>query len=182
MTEKKEIYERKMKYAQNKMRANSKIETLTDEQHEVLAKLCHIRHKLHCSHDKIWIGDFEALEPLNNINGPSRIDELLKEAHLPALNLGVDLSTLPQENDYYELLDEEEKEEWEKKAEAFNTENPGAFFHYSGCSLWQAESGVYNEFIDEMNMINDNIEKYLSSIDEKHGTKYCPSGYSRLYS
>ena len=28
---------------------------------------------------------------------------------------------------------------------------------------------------------NNDIEKYLASIDKEHGTNYCPSGVTRLY-
>jgi hypothetical protein len=43
----KEAYERKNRWAECRMEENSRIETLTPEQHETLVWLCWLRHKIH---------------------------------------------------------------------------------------------------------------------------------------
>lgn len=103
----------------------------------------------------------------------------LKEAGLPELKLLISYD-MPGEEDYYGLLSDEEREEWERKADKFNDENPKAFFPHEGYTLWREESWEYRTFYDICEKQNDIIEKYLREIDEKYGTDYCPTGIARF--
>lgn len=46
---------------------------------------------------------------------------------------------------------------------------------------WQDEyDDLYRECYQEFNKLNSDIEKWLSNIDNEHGTSYCPTGFARL--
>ena len=84
------------------------------------------------------------------------------------------------ENKPIRTIWDEEKEEWEEKADKFNDENPKAFFPHSGYTLWKEESWEYDTFLKICEKQNDIIEKYLREIDEKYGTEYCLTGIARF--
>lgn len=50
----KEGYRGKLEWAAKRMEQNKKIETLTEEQHDLLAELCAFRHDLHHNWDSAW--------------------------------------------------------------------------------------------------------------------------------
>lgn len=50
----KEGYHGKREWAAKRMEQNKKIETLTEEQHNLLAELCTFRHDLHHNWDSAW--------------------------------------------------------------------------------------------------------------------------------
>lgn len=178
--DKKQIYEGKREWAARRMLENAKIETLTEKQHEVLEWLCTVRHELHTNKDSVWNENSDALKPFENFCGDCEVNQRLKEVGLKPIELNFDCFTCPTVSDFYECLKSEEREEWEEKAVQYNAENPGGMLH-NGLSLWREKSGKYRDFLDEMENINNQVEKYLKEIDDVYSSNYCPSGYTRLY-
>lgn len=43
---------------------------------------------------------------------------------------------------------------------------------------WYADN--YSRIMSELSDLNEQIEDYLRSIDEQHGTSYCPTGAQRV--
>lgn len=180
--ERKEMFEGKERYAQRRNAQNMNVGTLTEEQHLMLANLAALRHKFHCDYDALWNDEhpdnremWEALSPDSEEN----ISQRLEKAGLPKLKLFF-VPTVPTSEDWYYNLSDEEKEEWEEKAEAFNEENPNASFVHDGYSLWMEEGEEYEDFFEVCEKQNKEIEKYLEKIDKEHGTQYAPTGYARL--
>lgn len=149
----KEGYERKAEYAARRMEENKKIKSLTEEEHDMLAELCSLRHKIHTSIERLWVEDTEhLLEQLFEFNPGT----------LPPLKLSMDIADIPSENDYYGNV-YGDKDDYEDYID------------------WFEHSEHYEEYCDVMNTINNEIESYLHEIDMKHGTNYCPTGMTRLY-
>lgn len=172
-------WEAKRRYVERKNRENEEIKSLTPEQHDAIQELCAKRHEFHCSTESMW--NRNAADLLNDFSDCNdyNMSYELKEVGLPELKLLISCD-MPGEEDYYELLSDEEKEEWEEKADKFNEENPNAFFPHSGYTLWKEESWEYDTFLKICEKQNDIIEKYLREIDEKYGTEYCPTGIARF--
>lgn len=176
--DKKQMYEAKREWAAKRMKENAEIETLTEEQHEVLEWLCTIRHELHTSKDSVWNNNSDALKPFDNSCGDYEVNQRLKRVGLKPIELQFDYISCPTVSDF-DCLSRDEQDEWQEKADRYNNEHPNSMGH-SSISLWQEESWEYRDFLEDIERINDNIEKYLKEIDEMHGTNYCPSGYTRL--
>ena len=174
---KKEAYERKKLYAEKRNRENSTVETLTEEQHNTLAWLCEIRHNIHVSGDAMFnteSSEYSYWDYLDMNGERGEINNALGEVELPLIEwngLGEDT---PNSSDYTYVLTEEDRIEWENKAEAAN-------LPYGGYTLWIEEGEEYQYFLEDKEKINDIIEKYLRNIDRQHGTNYCPTGLTRLY-
>lgn len=170
----KEAYERKAAWADRRMRENAEnCDSLTEEQHEKLAELCALRHELHISHEDVWIGETEtAFDRLDDCCGGGLLSEL-SGVGLPPLKFPFPAEDIPLETDYYNVLSEDERDEWDRKAEEIDE-------NMTGVDLWREESGECSKCFDMLEQCNDVIEKYLAAIDKKHGTNYCPSGVSRI--
>ena len=144
-------WEAKRRYAENKMYENSKKETLTKEEHEILADLCSLRHEIHTSWEGIWNNnDVDLLQKLYNF----------ETGDLPKLDISVDIADIPSQDDYFDDLYDDADE-------------------YEDLEDWVENSEHYEEFCEIMNKINSEIENYLMDIDKEHGTSYCPTGISR---
>lgn len=176
--EKKRIYEGKREWAEKRKLKNAAIETLTEEQHNVLYWLCSIRHELHVKRDDVFHNNSNALAPFDNSCGECEVNSRLKTAGLKPIDLQFEYVDCPIVSDF-DCLSSDEQEEWEEKAEQCNAENPTGMWH-NAISMWIQESWEYKEFMQKTEELNDKIEEYLKEIDEKHGTDYCPSGYTRL--
>ena len=174
----KETYERKRLWAEKRAEGNrNKCSALTEEQHNVLEWLCSVRHEMHCSIESIWCGDTETLNPFDNSCGPSAVVERIKEVGLPDFGYDLDLDSLPFADDFFNVLDEDERDEWEQKAEELNEDESG--FVHSGASLWKEDSGEYDVFYSAMEGLNSAVEEYLRMVDKQYGTDYAPSGHAR---
>lgn len=172
----KEIYEKKQKYAEVlRMRDKMECETLTVQQHEALARLCSFRHNFHSTKEQ----DFFYSECSNILDEISfnDINEMLELALLPPIDFP-DTMDLPTDTDYYEVLNENDRQEWEDKADIINSTKTKHSFYHTGCSLYYEEAaGIILNFKEG---VNEAIEKYLGKIDLEHGTHYCPTGLGRL--
>lgn len=157
-------YEAKEAYVDRIMRENASIDTLTEEQHSALSALARIRHEIHTN----YIRSFEHnsdVEKYIDDESSSCVNILLKDAHLDPIDFNVSIEDIPSDYDYFEFLSKDERNEWDEKG---------------GYSAWKEESGIFNDFCNIWENINDKIETYLREIDKIHGTNYAPSGMARL--
>ena len=145
------VFEKRQKNFWNLMDQNAEKRTLTKKQHAVLAYLSNLRHQLHTSQKDLF--NDESGTPLwREYNSIDK--ELIKS--------GLEPIGLP---DYTEAF-----------TTSMDYENDDKGLSYEE---WYEEN--FFVFGDEMEEINNMIEKYLEDIDKKHGTKYAPTGRARLY-
>lgn len=130
---------------------------MSEEQVELISKLCAIRHEFHCNIDNIVkSADNDSMSDI------VEIEKSINESGLPELDIVSmlldidDLDGLIYEygNDVPEDHDSQEFQDW--------------------------YDDNYARIYSELEGINKNIEKYLSSIDAKYGTHWCPAGYLRF--
>jgi hypothetical protein len=160
------MWEGKSRYVDKLMQDNAQISTLTEEQHDVLRRLCKFRHDWHTT-DLLNL-----LSPEYSIwKQYDEISDMLSSVDLPKLVLP-DSENFPSEMDYYELLDPEEREQYEDQATDISMHN--------GFTLWLEESGIGDDLAEMHEDVNVQIEDYLRQIDKIHGTHYCPTGMSRF--
>ena len=129
---------------------------MTSEQAELISKLCAIRHEFHCNIDNI-------VKSADNdsISDIVEIEKSINESGLPEL----DIVSM--------LLDIDDLD--------------GLIYEY-GDDVPDHDSQEYQDWYDdnyarissELEGINKSIEKYLSDIDAKYGTHWCPTGALRL--
>jgi hypothetical protein len=91
--------------------------------------------------------------------------QLLKDANLPELELD-DIINVPTDYDYYHIIDEEEKEMWEEKADKINRENEakGIRCVLSGYDAWLEETGAYDECDEFLSSVSDKINDYINDV------------------
>lgn len=183
----KEIYERKTEWAARRMKSNSRIKSLSKEQHDTLSWLCSLRHDVHSSWEDMW--NSETADGVRLWEEYEKINDKLCECGLSAIMSLPDISEIPTNADYWCVLTDEDRDRWDLRADVVNKQieieelERGSQYkplHHSGSTIWREESGEYGVFADKMESINTAIENYLEEIDRKHGTSYCPSGYTRL--
>lgn len=130
---------------------------MTSEQAELISKLCAVRHEFHCNIDKIVkSADNDSMSDI------VEIEKSINESGLPELDIVSmlldidDLDGLIYEygNDVPEDHDSQEFQDW--------------------------YDDNYARISNELEEINKNIEKYLSNIDAKYGTHWCPTGALRV--
>lgn len=130
---------------------------MSEEQAELISKLCAIRHEFHCNIDNIVkSADNDSMSDI------VEIEKSINESGLPELDIVSmlldidDLDGLIYEygNDVPEDHDSQEFQDW--------------------------YDDNYARIYSELEGINKNIEKYLSNIDAKYGTHWCPAGYLRF--
>lgn len=131
---------------------------MSEEQAELISRLCAIRHDFHCNIDSIVKGGDD-----NSISDEiENIEYGINESGLPELDIVSmlldidDLDGLIYEygNDVPEDHDSQEFQDW--------------------------YDDNYARISNELEEINKNIEKYLSNIDAKYGTHWCPTGALRV--
>ena len=152
----KEAYEGKREWAARRMVKNAENESLTEEQHEVLAWLCSFRHEWHMHAERLWSSEnqdlFEEYEQIN---------KKLSEVGLDIVEGLPRAEDFPDENWYF-----------------YDYKDSG---EYADLEDWMENGEEYDRFHEMHNEVNNAIERYLSEIDKKYGTEYCPSGYTRLH-
>ena len=92
----------------------------------------------------------------------------------------IDIDEMPDSSDYDYCLDDEEREEWEQKAEAATKARKGVLKH-TGFSFWIENSAEFTNFCKMKEQLNIDFENWLKAIDNKYKTNYCPTGATRLY-
>jgi len=160
----KEAYDRKADYAGRRMAENAKIETLTEEQHDVLSWLCSLRHEMHSNQEDFFFNESgnygKFTDAVNDDRDVQSINGQLNMAKLPKIKWTKDIYDYDTESEVYELEDHSEyaDDEWDELIDSKRRE-----------ALRFAES------------VNADIEEYLRKIDEEHGTEYAPSGATRIF-
>lgn len=155
----KQQYDYRRESAANRMEKNKDAcNTLTEEQHEALARLCSARHDFHSNIDTCVKGeDSTYTDELINANADLVASGLPAIKGVPAsFEDYIDIDTIAL---LYQLggipEDDEEREEW------YSTEY----------------ERIYGEYED----LNTVIEDYLREIDKTHGTHYAPTGALRVF-
>lgn len=130
---------------------------MSEEQAGLISKLCAIRHEFHCNIDKIVkSADNDSMSDIVEIE-KSINDSGLPELDIVSMLLDIDdLDGLIYEygNDVPEDHDSQEFQDW--------------------------YDDNYARISSELEGINNSIEKYLSKIDAKYGTHWCPTGALRV--
>ena len=172
----KEVYERKNAWAAKHQVQNARITTLTPEQHEVLSRLCSLRHDLHSmSEDKIFNDDSQESKEfwgyVDTFNyDPPALTTMLTEVGLPPLDWEADITDYDTSdffNDYEVIADD-------------GTVYP-ADLDIDDDLYWEKRSVCVWRLGELKEQFNRAIENYLRKIDDKQGTEYAPTGKSRIF-
>lgn len=130
---------------------------MTEYQAELISKLCAVRHKFHCNIDSI-------VKSADNDSTSDivEIEKSINESGLPELDI---VSMLLDIDDLdgliYEYGDDVPEDHDSQEFQDWYDDN-------------------YARIYSELEGINKNIEKYLSNIDAKYGTHWCPTGALRV--
>ena len=106
----KEQYDKRTENAIIRQENNKQVTTLTEEQHELIAEVCNMRHKIHSSDKELY-----NMESLFSEEASKWIDEInskLKEVNLSKIENIPRIEDIPTANDVYDgLIDEDEEED-----------------------------------------------------------------------
>lgn len=163
----KDVYEGKSRYAGKKMYENSLVDTLTEEQHNALSKICSARHQLHINIDK-------SIRLMNTEYQHSLIDanHELEESGLPSIE---EIPTT--EDDFIDIDNIELLEDMGESPDKYTDDEDELYTEEY--QEWYDEN--YNRIYNELEELNNIIEKYLRKIDIEYGTEYAPTGMSRNF-
>lgn len=130
---------------------------MSEEQAGLISKLCAIRHEFHCNIDNIVkSADNDSMSDI------VEIEKSINESGLPELDI---VSMLLDIDDLdgliYEYGDDVPEDHDSQEFQDWYDDN-------------------YARIYSELEGINENIEKYLSNIDAKYGTHWCPTGALRV--
>jgi hypothetical protein len=147
----KDQYQRRAENSAKRMEIQKQISSLTEEQHDAIAKVCSMRHDLHSNLDALLISESVNFSTFNSWlcgDNDESFNMLLK-------NVGIDndLSWSPEDlpaddsmwSEFYSDYDEFYEEEYE------------------------IASNIHLQ-----------IENFLRKIDAEHGTSYAPTGFQRI--
>lgn len=130
---------------------------MSEEQAELISKLCAIRHTIHCNIDRIVKGGED-----NSISHDIEdIEDVINESGLPELDITSTLYDIDDMNgliyDYGDNVPEDhDSQEFQD---------------------WYDDN--YERIYSELEDVNKNIELYLEKIDRQYGTHWCPTGQLR---
>ena len=129
---------------------------MTSEQAELISKLCAVRHEFHCNIDNIVkSADNDSMSDI------VEIEKSINESGLPELDI---VSMLLDIDDLDGLIYEYGDDVPDHDSQEFQD--------------WYDDN--YARIYSELEGINNSIEKYLSEIDAKYGTHWCPTGALRV--
>jgi len=159
---KKEQYEYRERAAAKRAADNEAVAVehgMTEEQAELISDLCALRHELHTNMDKVTVSDNDLRIKTRLV----RLNAAIRESGLkPAECMPSDTA------DYIDIDDIDllyETDEWPE----------------SGTREWQDKyDDEYSRIYDELEQLNNDIEKYLAEIDKQYGTSWCPTGALRI--
>lgn len=128
---------------------------MTEYQASLISKLCAIRHNFHCNIDRIVkSADNDSMSDI------VEIEKSINESGLPELGICEYLLDI---DDLDGLIYEYGDDVPEHDSQEFQD--------------WYDDN--YARIYSELEEINNNIEIYLSNIDAKYGTHWCPTGALR---
>jgi hypothetical protein len=149
----KKQYEYRRESAARRATENKMIETLTEEQHDIIAEVARMRHEIHCNIDSMYnceSADYDKWQWIDN--GSGGINDHLVSADLPKIEWSYSVESFPTSEDRYNgIID--------------NTD--------------EAEEDNRNEYYKMMMHLNSDMEVYLTMIDREYGTNYAPTGELR---
>lgn len=130
---------------------------MSEEQAELISRLCAIRHEFHCNIDNIVkSADNDSMSDI------VEIEKSINESGLPELDI---VSMLLDIDDLDGLIYE------------YGNDVPED--HDSQDFLdWYDDN--YVRISSELEEVNKAIETYLANIDSRYGTHWCPTGHLRL--
>jgi len=169
------LFEAKQRYADNRNKQNSKITTLTEEQHSALSNLARVRHEFHSQIDRMVknsdvFGKNETNLIIANIelqkSGLKKIPfiPIVDEIDIGYTSIDDNISALDVLIETGEGLDGEEMPNEEENEVAYRE--------------WYEDN--YHKIYEALDVWNEKIETYLKNIDKDHGTTYAPTGHARL--
>lgn len=130
---------------------------MSEEQAELISRLCAVRHEFHCNIDNIVkSADNDSMSDI------LEIEKSINESGLPKFDI---VSMLLDIDDLDGLI----YEYGEDVPEDHDSEE------YRD---WYDDN--YARIYSELEEINKNIEKYLANIDSQYGTHWCPTGQLRI--
>lgn len=147
-------YENKREWAARRMAENKEIETLTNEQHELLEELCSFRHELHTNWDSAFNPQSGSFNRFANEISSFSVGLTGHDLHTRICEA---FGTAPFNPIDYPTLDDYEDYDYDNVDEAYD----------DACSLFSR--------------INNEIELFLTNIDKEHDTSYAPTGATRIY-
>lgn len=131
---------------------------MSEEQAELISKLCAIRHDFHCKIDSIVKGGDD-----NSISDEiENIEYGINESGLPEL----DIVSMLLDIDDLDGLVYEYGEDVPEDHDSEEFQN------------WYDDN--YARIYSELEEVNKSIEKYLANIDNQYGTSWCPTGQLRI--
>lgn len=164
----KDEYERRALNAGRRMEEQREITTLTEEQHDKLAALCGLRHDAHCAKGLVlYYAEYAEhdtyRELFTNLTGlEHNFAEMIKE-------IDPEYDTTELEEIITQITNlETDAELLDVCPDATDEE-----------ILKHAEENIF-AYDDLMEDVNREVERFLSYIDVKHGTRYCPTGAYRV--
>lgn len=129
---------------------------MSEEQAELISRLCAIRHEFHCNIDNIVkSADNDSMSDI------VEIEKSINDSGLPELDI---VSILLDIDDLDGLIYEYGDDVPDHDSQDFQD--------------WYDDN--YARIYSELEEINKNIEIYLSNIDAKYGTHWCPTGALRV--
>lgn len=132
---------------------------MSEEQAELISKLCSLRHEMHMNMDAIVKGDDKASEIMQDFVA---LEGQMQDAGLTDFNVSDSLSELDDMNGLIYEYGEDVPQDHDSKE----------------FQDWYDDE--YQRIYDDLSSIHDSIESYLSSIDKKYKTSFCPTGALRV--
>lgn len=151
----KDGYERKREWAAKRQAEQKEnCTTLTEEQHDVIAWLCGVRHFIHTNMDRYYFSESSEHDTIidyfySDNNG---INAKLSKVGLPPIKWEIDIMDTISDFDFYEGLTE-----------------------------YKESDDAYEAAYKQISKLHEQIEDYLREIDRQHKTQYAPSGATRIY-
>lgn len=130
---------------------------MSEEQAELISRLCAIRHEYHCNIDNI-------VKSADNdsVSDIVEIEKSINESGLPEL----DIVSMLLDIDDLDGLVYEYGEDVPEDHDSEEFQN------------WYDDN--YARIYSELEEVNKSIEKYLANIDNQYGTRWCPTGQLRI--
>ena len=159
----KEQYEYRREAAAYRNAKNEKIAVengMTEQQADLISRLCSLRHELHCCMDAIVTGGDVARDIRERF---SLLEDEMEKIGLPELGVSGILEDLDDMDGLIYYYGEDVPEDHD--SEEFKD--------------WYDEE--YQRICSELSNIHKRIEHYLKEIDEKYKTSFCPTGALRIF-